>query len=131
MERLTKIKMKQIINISVLIAGVFVLTSCYYDVEEQLYPGSVVCDNTNVTFALTIEPLIVSKCLGCHNNNVSSGSISLEGYANIKTQADNGNLLGTVSHASGFSAMPKNEPKLPDCQIESIQIWITNGAQND
>lgn len=123
--------MNQIVRISIFIAGAFMLFSCYYDVEEQLYPGSVACDNTNVTYALTIEPLIVSKCLGCHNNNVSSGSISLEGYANVKTQADNGNLLGTVSHAAGFSAMPKNEPKLPDCQIESIQIWITNGAQND
>jgi hypothetical protein len=123
--------MKQLINISTFIVGVFILSSCYYDVEEQLYPGAEVCNNTNVTYALTIEPLIVSKCQGCHNNNVSSGSITLEGYANIKTQADNGNLLGTVSHASGFSAMPKNEPKLPECQIESIEIWITNGAQND
>jgi hypothetical protein len=123
--------MKQIINISIFLVGVIILSSCYYDVEEQLYPNSVVCDNTNVTFALTIEPLIVSKCQGCHNNSVSSGSVSLEGYANVKTQADNGNLLGTVSHAGGFSAMPKNEPKLPECQIESIQIWITNGAQND
>jgi len=123
--------MKLLLYFATYFAAVFLLSSCYYDVEEQLYPNDLICDNSNVTFALTIQPLIVSKCQGCHNNNVQSGNVSLEGYDNVKAQADNGKLVGTTSHAAGFSAMPKNEPKLPDCQVEAIQIWITNGALND
>jgi hypothetical protein len=123
--------MKFSVHIIMFLLSSFMLTSCYYDVAEQLYPEAFACDTTSVTYALTIEPLMVSKCVGCHSTASASGSINLEGYNNVKAQADNGNLLGTVSHSAGFSAMPKNEPKLPDCQIQAIQIWINNGAQND
>lgn len=107
------------------------MTSCYYDVEEELYPDQPLCDNANVTFSGTIEPLIISKCQSCHNNALMNGNISLEGFDNIKQQAENGNIMGVVNHEPGFSPMPQGEPKLPDCQIEAIQIWIDNGTPND
>jgi len=107
------------------------LSGCYYDVEEELYPDQPLCDNTAVTFSGTIQPLITSKCLSCHNNALMNGNISLEGYDNIQQQAENGNLFGVVNHDTGFSPMPQGEPKLPDCQIEAIQIWIDNGTPND
>lgn len=119
-------------NAVLLILSVMVIASgCYYDVEEELYPDQPLCDNTNVTFSGTIQPLILSKCQGCHNNSSQSGNISLEGYDNIQQQAANGNLFGVMNHDPGFSPMPKGEPKLPDCQIEAIQIWIDNGTPND
>lgn len=118
-----------VIILFVFLAGL--LSGCYYDVEEELYPDQPLCDNTAVTFSGTIQPLIMSKCQNCHNSATMNGNISLEGYDNIQQQAANGNLPGVVNHDPGFSPMPQGEPKLPDCQIEAIQIWIDNGTPND
>lgn len=106
-------------------------SSCYYDVELELYPGSIECDLTNVTYSGTVEPLIISKCQSCHNNNTANGNINLEGFNNIQQQASNGNIIGAINHDSGFSPMPQGQPQLPQCQIDEIQKWIDNGTPND
>lgn len=108
------------------------LTGCYYDVEEELYPGSQNCDNTAVTFSERIQPLITANCSqSCHSNATMNGNISLEGYDNIQQQAENGNLMGVITHETGFSPMPQGQPQLPQCDIEAIQAWIDNGTPND
>jgi hypothetical protein len=56
------------------------------------------------------------------------GGISLEGYNNVVNIADDGRLLGVVRHEAGYPAMPKNSPKLPDCDIRQLEIWIENGT---
>ncbi len=106
------------------------LVSCYYDIEEELYPNTT-CDNSNVTFSGTIEPLINSKCVSCHSGSAPSGSIALNGYDNMKAAADNGLLLETISHEPGYSPMPQNEPQLPACNIEAVSIWISDGTPNN
>lgn len=110
---------------------VVAFNGCYYDVEEELYPGSQECDNTAVTFSERIQPLIVTHCQNCHDSNVMNGNISLEGYDNIKQQAENGNLMGVISHQTGYSPMPQGQPQLPQCDIEAVQAWIDNGTPND
>jgi len=44
---------------------------------------------------------------------------------------DNGKLLGAVTHASGYSPMPKNQAQLSDCNIQKITNWINKGALNN
>ncbi len=85
------------------------------------------CDPEAFTFAAVIEPLINNKCVGCHKPGSLSGKIDLSTYAKIKAQADNGNLLGSVSHDSGFKPMPEGG-KLSDCEITQISKWIEAGA---
>ena len=107
-------------------------TGCYYDVAEELYPASAGdCDTTLVTFAGTINPMIQQKCLSCHSQAANQGSVNLEGYAQVKTYADNGKLLGTISYAGGFSQMPQNEGQLSACTINQVKAWITKGAMNN
>jgi hypothetical protein len=48
----------------------------------------------------------------------------------VKAQATNGNLMGVINHAAGYSPMPKNSPKMDDCTISKIQAWINNGSPN-
>ena len=113
----------------------FVLFGCYYDSEEGLYgkPGTG-CDTTVTKFSTEVKPILQSSCLSCHSNSVAAGSgggIKLQDYADVKTYADNGKLIGTISHASGFAAMPKGGGKLTDCNILIIQTWITRGKLND
>ena len=52
-------------------------------------------------------------------------------YTADKTMALNGKLMGTINHASGFSAMPKGGAKLSNCQIAVVQKWVTAGAPNN
>jgi cytochrome c5 len=113
----------------------FVLFGCYYDSEEALYgkPGTG-CDITVTKFSTEVKPILQSSCLTCHSNSAAAGSgggIKLQDYADVKTYADNGKLIGTISHTSGFDAMPKSGGKLTDCNILIIQTWITRGKLND
>lgn len=114
----------------------FVLSGCYYDSEEALYgtPGSGIC-NTDVTkFSTEIKPILQSNCLTCHSNAAATdngGGIKLQDYADVKINVSNGKLVGAVEHRSGYSPMPKGGVKLNDCNILTINTWITKGTLND
>jgi hypothetical protein len=112
-----------------------VLFGCYYDSEEALLgkPG-VGCDTTVTKFSTEVKPILQSYCLSCHSNSSAAGSgggIKLQDYADVKTYADNGKLIGTMNHTSGYSAMPKGGGKLTDCNILVVQTWINKGKLND
>ncbi len=122
--------------IAILIIAGLIITSCYNDNEEDLYPNPPVCDTTNVTFSGIVLPIINESCVVCHSGNIPNGNIALETYDEIKTAAQvpagtYGSLYGTVSHSAGNSSMPKNGNKLSDCKIEQIQKWIEEGTPNN
>ena len=50
------ISMKKILFI-IALCGCFILNSCYYDKEEELY-GAGGCDTTQVTYSVTINTII-------------------------------------------------------------------------
>lgn len=108
----------------------FFFPSCYYDKEELLTKLDV-CDTTAVLFSTDITAVLNESCLSCHTQANASGGVSLETYSDVKAQADNGKLLGTVTHANGFTAMPQGAPKLESCKIDKISAWIHQGAQNN
>lgn len=89
------------------------------------------CDTLNVTFSSSINSLIQSNCVGCHNGSLASGQVNLEGYSNVKATAQNGSLLGSISHSTGFFPMPKGISKLSDCEIAMVRIWIDQGSPNN
>lgn len=109
-------------------------SSCYYDNEQDLYGTDVTaCDTTNITYLGKVAPIIDNKCYSCHSNaNAadSGGAISLEGYVNIADYAAD-NLLCSIQHGSGCSAMPKGGGKIPDCDITVIKMWIDAGYPNN
>ncbi|HOY19917.1 MAG TPA: hypothetical protein PLC89_21570 [Haliscomenobacter sp.] len=90
-----------------------------------------ICDSTQTSFKSNILPILTLQCKGCHSGTAASGGgILLSTYAEIKKYADNGALLGSLVHAKGYSAMPKNG-KLPDCDISKIRSWIRQGKLNN
>lgn len=89
------------------------------------------CDTSNVTYSGTIWPMIENNCYGCHSGANPSGNILLVDYASVVAVANSGKLYGAVSHSPGYVAMPKNAPKLSDCKIDQIRIWIENGKPNN
>lgn len=114
-----------------LFASVFTmsLSSCYYDVEEELYPAD--CNIDSVGFAADIFPIISQNCLGCHSDAANFGNVSLADYTKVKQYADDKSLLGSVRHDSGYSPMPQGQAKLSNCDIKKIDKWISEGAKNN
>ena len=124
-----KYQTKQLFGCILIVLLSLSISSCYYDVEENIYP-TVECDTTNISYTETILPIISNNCYACHDQASNFGGITLEGYDRLKTYVDNGGLLGVIKHESGFSPMPKNQAKLIDCDIEKIETWINDGAKD-
>ena len=107
----------------------FVLPGCYYDNEEELYGNN--CDTTNVTFSLSVKPIIDGSCNSCHSTISAQGGIVLDNHTALKGFADSGQLSGAINHQTGYSAMPKGGAKLSDCSISIIDKWIADGSPNN
>ncbi len=91
------------------------------------------CDTTNVRFSTVIQPLIATRCQGCHSGTAPSGGFRLTNYAEIKAKVNDQRLLGAINHAPGFKPMPypAGSPKMPQCQLDQVRIWIQGGALNN
>jgi hypothetical protein len=124
--------MKSYILSVILLVSLLFLGGCYYDVEEELYPASVnACDTAQVTYSLTIKPIIDQYCNSCHSAAIQQGSVILETHTALLAYVNSGQLLGAVKHQSGFSPMPQGGAKLSDCNILKIEKWVQSGAMND
>ncbi len=122
---------KKKLTLSVLIVlGIIFLSSCYYDNEEYLY-GNAPCDVSAVTYSVTVSNILATNCYSCHSTatgNASGGGIVFDNYAKLKPYATNGQLVGSITHAGGYSPMPKGATKLSSCDIQKIQAWVSAGA---
>lgn len=122
-------KAKAIISLASTLTLIFLLSGCYYDKEEVLYPKSADgCDTINITYTGHIELIMVNSCNGCHGGSFPQAGIRTDNYDDLKTIADNGKLGGTVNHESGFVPMPKDKPQLQECDLKQINIWIANNS---
>ncbi|MBN2172621.1 MAG: hypothetical protein JW731_00725 [Bacteroidales bacterium] len=121
----------RIIRLWIFITGFAVLQSCYYDSEEELYPSESNCDLSNVTYSGTITAILSQNCYSCHSSNFPQGNVVLDNYDDLKVVIDNGRFWGAVNHESGFTPMPQNLPKLPQCELDKIKTWLDNGAMNN
>jgi hypothetical protein len=107
-----------------------VLSSCYYDIETELYGPPVSCDTSfAVSFSQHVYPIIQTRCLSCHfANSQIGGNVNLQDHSNIVTYANNDRLLGAISHSPTYSPMPKGLAKLNVCEIDLIKRWILAGS---
>lgn len=111
-----------------------IVTSCYYDREEDLYPVSVSgCDTVGVSYSKDIKPVLKAHCLNCHSNasaGTLGGGIRLEEYNDVKVSALNGSLYGSVSADPDFFVMPRDY-RIPLCSALKINAWSHEGAQDN
>lgn len=113
-----------------LVMVTFVFSACYYDVEEELYPSGT-CDTVNMSFSQDIMPIFNQNCNICHATGVEQGDVILDSHNAVLPYVTNGKLMGSISHNSGFVAMPQGQPQLSACTIEKIAAWIADGALNN
>lgn len=102
--------------------------SCVSNNEEELYED---CETDNVTYTVHIKPYVENSCLSCHNTNLPSGGIDYSNFEGIKKTLDDGSFLGSIIHASSYSAMPPSSAMTDDCKISQIQAWIDQGAEKN
>lgn len=107
----------------------FVFNSCYYENEEELYPGG--CQTDDVTYSGAVLPIIQTNCYRCHDAQNNQGGVTLEGYDKLKFYVDNGRLLGAIRRETGFSPMPQDAAQLSDCSIQQIASWAADGAPDN
>jgi len=111
---------------------VIAISGCYYDRESLLYPQSGVCNTSNSTYSLVVQPALQTYgCVGCHSGSAPSGNILLNSYAAVKTYVQNGKLYGSITHSAGYSAMPQGGNKMTTCEINKVKAWIDAGALNN
>lgn len=127
-------KFYKIFNLYI-IASVLII-SCSKSNEESQNTGGGSgggnnCDTVNMMFTANVLPILKTNCYSCHGNGQVNGGVNFDTYAGVKAVADNGRLIGAITHAQGFSPMPKGMSKLSDCNINKIRSWIGRGTLNN
>lgn len=120
-------KLKFIFLPAILVIATF--AGCYYDNEEELYPGQASCDSINVTYSASLAPVLAAQCNGCHNGTGAPAGISTDNYTSVV--ANISRISGAINHQQGYSAMPKGQLKLDDCTLAKFKKWINSGTPNN
>ena len=114
------------------------LSTCYYDSQEYLFPSiNHQCDTTGTILFSSVDSVLQNNCVSCHNPSAASGGVNLDGYENVYPYAtvlrDNTPILiGVIRRMSGFLPMPElPAPALDECSIRKIEMWIEQGAQQN
>lgn len=100
-----------------------ILSSCYYDNEQELYPAVQVCDTASLTYDSVISDIINGKCAlpACHGG---SQNPNLSNFAGVSANIDR-----VKARAVDLKTMPPaSATQLTDCEITKLQFWINNGA---
>ena len=85
------------------------------------------CDSSKYSYKEKIQPILTAWCTGCHSQSNASGGYDFSTYSSTMNKASNAAFLGALEHSPGFSSMPKNSSKLPDCSITAIEKWVKAG----
>lgn len=100
----------------------------------------IVTDSTAL-FSATIEPILESKCYGCHNEKKAKGNLVLTSAETMSKGGKNGPLWkpGEAAHSLIVERLllpiddkehmpPKDKTQLSEDEIAFISLWINEGA---
>ncbi len=88
------------------------------------------CDTAVFTYKDAVAGIMSTNCTGCHSGANASGGIDLSTFTGVNKVAVNGRLVGSITQAPGFIAMPPGG-SLSDCDIKQIEKWVAAGAANN
>jgi len=119
----------KILTISIL-ASVFV--SCTSTNEEDYFEDPV-CDSalvdrdTIVVYYDDLTYIFSGICQQCHSPELTyRQGIIMDSYENVVSSINTGKVLPAIMHEGSYK-MPNNLPKLSDCEIQKIDVWIERG----
>lgn len=119
-------------GVIIVLTGIMCVSSCTNDNLEDL-SKTFGCDTTSISYKIDIAPLFQASCSPCHaiNTHLPNGTVRLDEYQFLAPRATENNLLCRIKHTLSCSPMPRNADKLPPCDIEKIQAWVDQGAQDN
>lgn len=109
--------------------ALLVISGCYYRNEEDLYPGSSICDTNNVTYSASVAPVFATYCNSCHGGNTQNGGIQTDTISYVVANITR--IRGAVNWDPKYLKMPKDGAKLPACDLNKIDIWIRQGMKDN
>ena len=113
-------------KISAAVFGCVLLSSCYYDIEEDLYPEG--CETPQVvSFEANVQPIVDLNCAvsGCHVDGGEAPGV-LSSYQGVKDFVNSGDFEFRVFNSPDDPMPPSGE--LGECDQELILRWINQGA---
>jgi uncharacterized membrane protein len=84
--------------------------------------------NEEVSYSQDVVPIIMNSCAvsGCHTSSSAANGIVLETYEQLFVLRED--VLKTVRHEAGVTAMPIGSDQLAAEQIQKMACWIEQGA---
>lgn len=115
-------------------------------VATPVMPAAV-CVASDITpeevqfFESKIRPVLIARCVECHNSEKHEGGLQLDSYDGLKRGGESGPIVPEDTSATPIDAsnhflrainyadleMPPNA-KLPDREIEDLTQWLMRGA---
>ena len=104
-----------------------------------------VCDGDgstcNISYSTTIQPIFTANCTGCHGG---SGGLNLGSYSTLMSGGNSGVVVISENGSGSYlikklrgaetisgDRMPKSGGYLDESDIQLIETWIDEGAQNN
>jgi len=122
------------------------LVNCTTYKKQDLYPsqsGSCALDTVKtVSFSKNIIPIFKTNCSysGCHDDLVKAGSLDLDSadaYTSLMKRGtgyvNTSNPQASLLYSQLLSASQPMPPtgRLSDCDLQLIQVWMQQGAENN
>ncbi|MEM9644947.1 MAG: DUF1549 domain-containing protein, partial [Planctomycetota bacterium] len=119
-------------------AGTLLLASILLSASPLTAEESPVADE--IDFARDIEPILEERCLYCHGEDEQESSLRLDQRVSLLRGGDSGlpaivpgkpensYLIEVINHVDPDMAMPPDDDKLPDEEIELLTRWVKEKA---
>jgi len=112
-------------RLAIVALGFISLTSCENENAEDLFPCEEII---SVSYENDIAPIISQNCsvAGCHVDGGLKEDVQFDSYQRLMVKVNEGSFRNRVVEQM---SMPPSG--LPDCDVERIKIWLSEGAQNN
>jgi uncharacterized membrane protein len=92
-----------------------------FGTEEPTEPTD---PNLKITYTEHISKTMTNHCITCHAGVAASAGLDLTTYANVKSAAENNNMMGWMNNAA--NPMPKSG-LISVAERAQVQKWIDEG----
>src|SRR5262245_57143906 len=96
-----------------------------------------------ISFREHVAPILVRKCLGCHNSKKAESGLSMATFAALRKggkvggdlilepgDPDSSQLIEVI-RPGGAPRMPYKQPPLTAREIQTLERWVKEGARFD
>ena len=92
----------------------------------------VSCDTATVRFSVEVREVLRRHCWECHASSIATAGVILDTYNGVTLRVNSGQLLSAVRQDNiRARPMPNARPRIPLCDLRTIEIWVAAGAPNN